>query len=119
MWWTLKIKLKSSKIYHGKVPRIFFKRTAWFQWWGNHLVFLWLFSEKDLKRDAKEEDTARPKRQRGRPRKVKIINDDLMPNSDNNDDDSSSESESEGDELSEYTSWFINQYHYHLSKKGL
>ena len=34
-----------------------------------------------MKKDAKEEDANRPKRQRGRPRKVKIINDDLIPNS--------------------------------------
>ena len=39
----------------------------------------------------------RPKRQRGRPRKIKIINDDLIPNSDNNEDDSSSESNSDED----------------------
>ena len=46
----------------------------------------------------------RPKRQRGRPRKIKIINDDLIPNSDNNEDDSSSESDSDLEEESDYTS---------------
>lgn len=54
-------------------------------------------SDKDMKKDAKEEDVARPKRQRGRPRKIKIINDDLIPNSDNNDNDSSSESDSDSE----------------------
>lgn len=34
-----------------------------------------------MKKDAKEDDQSRPKRQRGRPRKIKIINDDLIPNS--------------------------------------
>lgn len=48
-----------------------------------------------MKKDAKEEDSNRPKRQRGRPRKIKIINEDLIPGSDNNDDDSSSDSDSE------------------------
>lgn len=48
-----------------------------------------------MKKDAKEEDSNRPKRQRGRPRKIKIINDDLIPNSDNNDDGSSSVSDSD------------------------
>jgi hypothetical protein len=32
--------------------------------------------EKDSKKDQKEDEN-RPKRQRGRPRKIKIINDDL------------------------------------------
>ena len=63
-----------------------------------------VFSEKDMKKDAKEEDQTRPKRQRGRPRKIKIINDDLIPNSENNDDDSSSESDSDSSESSDYTS---------------
>lgn len=48
-----------------------------------------------MKKEAKEEDSSRPKRQRGRPRKIKIINDDLIPNSDNNDDSSSSQSDSD------------------------
>jgi len=57
-----------------------------------------------MKKDQKEEDSTRPKRQRGRPRKIKIINDDLIPNSDNNDDDSPSDSDSDEDEESDYTS---------------
>lgn len=57
-----------------------------------------------MKKQAKEEDVTRPKRQRGRPRKIKIINDDLIPNSDNNEDDSSSESNSDEDQESDYTS---------------
>lgn len=57
-----------------------------------------------MKKEAKEEDSSRPKRQRGRPRKIKIINDDLIPNSDNNDDDSSSESDSDESSESDYTS---------------
>ena len=60
-----------------------------------------------MKKDAKEEDSNRPKRQRGRPRKIKIINDDLIPNSDNNEDGSSSISDSDEEEESDYTSWRI------------
>lgn len=37
-----------------------------------------------MRKDPKDEDQ-RPKRQRGRPRKIKIINDDIIPNSENND----------------------------------
>lgn len=57
-----------------------------------------------MKKEAKEEDSNRPKRQRGRPRKIKIINDDLIPNSDNNDDDSSSQSDSDLSSESDFTS---------------
>jgi hypothetical protein len=57
-----------------------------------------------MKKDAKEEDNNKPKRQRGRPRKIKIINDDLLPNSDNNEDESSSNNDSDDDDLSEFTS---------------
>lgn len=57
-----------------------------------------------MKKEAKEEDSNRPKRQRGRPRKIKIINDDLIPNSDNNDDDSSSQSDSDVSSESDFTS---------------
>lgn len=46
--------------------------------------------EKDAKKDQKEDEN-RPKRSRGRPRKIKIINDDLEPDSLNSDDDSSDE----------------------------
>jgi dipeptidase len=60
--------------------------------------------EKDLKKDAKEDESNRPKRQRGRPRKIKIINDDLIPNSDNNDEDSSPRSDSDDDDESDFTS---------------
>lgn len=56
-----------------------------------------------MKKDNKDDDSSRPKRQRGRPRKVKIINDDLIPNSENNDS-SSSDSSSEVSESSDYTS---------------
>lgn len=38
-----------------------------------------------MKKESKEDEVVRPKRQRGRPRKIKIINDDLIPNSENND----------------------------------
>lgn len=57
-----------------------------------------------MKKEAKEEDSNRPKRQRGRPRKIKIINDDLIPNSDNNDDDSSSHTDSDVSSESDFTS---------------
>jgi hypothetical protein len=57
-----------------------------------------------MKKENKEEDLARPKRQRGRPRKIKIINDDLIPNSENNDDDSSPESDSDSSSSSDYDS---------------
>ena len=57
-----------------------------------------------MKKDTKEEDLTRPKRQRGRPRKIKIINDDLIPNSVDNEDDSSSESDSDSSSSSDYTS---------------
>lgn len=40
--------------------------------------------EKDAKKDNKEDEN-RPKRSRGRPRKIKIINDDLEPDSLNSD----------------------------------
>lgn len=64
-----------------------------------------------MKKEAKEEDSNRPKRQRGRPRKIKIINDDLIPNSDNNDDDSSSQSDSDLSSESDFTSWiYIASY---------
>ncbi len=63
-----------------------------------------LCSDKDMKKDAKEDDSNRPKRQRGRPRKIKIINDDLIPNSENNDDDSSSNSDEDSESSSDYTS---------------
>lgn len=36
--------------------------------------------EKDSKKDQKEDEN-RPKRSRGRPRKIKIMNDDLQPDS--------------------------------------
>ena len=53
-----------------------------------------------MKKDNKEEDPNRPKRQRGRPRKIKIINDDLVPNSNQNSEDESSESDSDSSEYS-------------------
>lgn len=40
-----------------------------------------LFSDKDMKKGDKKDEDNRPKRARGRPRKIKIINDDLVPNS--------------------------------------
>jgi hypothetical protein len=40
--------------------------------------------DKEIKKDSTAEDKDRPKRQRGRPRKIKIINDDLVPNSNQN-----------------------------------
>ena len=43
-----------------------------------------------MKKENKEEEAAKPKRSRGRPRKIKIMNEELIPNPDNNDDDSSS-----------------------------
>lgn len=45
-----------------------------------------------MKKENKEEDPNRPKRQRGRPRKIKIINDDLVLNSNQNLEEESSES---------------------------
>lgn len=59
--------------------------------------------DKDVRRDPKE-DQNRPKRQRGRPRKVKIINEDLQPDSSNdNDSDSDSDSSDQGSSDSSYT----------------
>ncbi len=46
-----------------------------------------------MRKDTKDDDN-RPKRQRGRPRKIKIINDDLLPNSSNNDDQDEDSSDS-------------------------
>ncbi len=58
--------------------------------------------EKDNKKDQKEDEN-RPKRSRGRPRKIKIINDDLEPDSMGSSSDRSDDSsgESEGSEESE------------------
>ena len=39
-----------------------------------------------MKKESKEDEVSKPKRSRGRPRKVKIINEDAIMNSDNNDD---------------------------------
>lgn len=58
-------------------------------------------SEKDMRKEVKEDDV-RPKRQRGRPRKVKIVSDDLVMNSDNNEEESDSISDEE--ENQDYTS---------------
>lgn len=37
-----------------------------------------------MKKGDKKEEEAKPRRARGRPRKVKILNDDLVPNSNPN-----------------------------------
>ena len=58
-----------------------------------------------MKKENKEEDPNRPKRQRGRPRKIKIINDDLVLNSNQNLEEESSESGS-GSSY-ESSSWMI------------
>ena len=48
-----------------------------------------------MKKDAKEEETNKLKRPRGRPRKLKIVNaEELIPNSENNYDESCSENSS-------------------------
>lgn len=54
-----------------------------------------------MRKEVKEDDV-RPKRQRGRPRKVKIVSDDLVMNSDNNEEESDSISDEE--ENQDYTS---------------
>lgn len=37
-----------------------------------------------MKKGEKKEEDIKPRRARGRPRKIKIINDDLVPNSNQN-----------------------------------
>ena len=56
-----------------------------------------------MKKDGKQEDPNKPRRPRGRPRKVKIINDDLMPNPDS-DSSNSSDDDSDSSEDSDSSS---------------
>ena len=56
---------------------------------------MWICSEKDMKKDTKEDESTKPKRSRGRPRKIKIMNEELINNDDNNNDDDSSSMEEE------------------------
>jgi hypothetical protein len=44
-----------------------------------------------MKKGEKKEEDVKPRRARGRPRKVKILNDDLVPNSNQNSEIESSE----------------------------
>ena len=54
---------------------------------------MWICSEKDMKKDTKEDESTKPKRSRGRPRKIKIMNEELINTDDNNNDDDSSSME--------------------------